>query len=380
MVVSRTINGTLVDIEVDEGDGIYLEEEVLDQLPGYDIESIKEFFYSNNRVYAPYSVMWELTNRCNLRCRFCYINCSGIEHEPFMPVESCYAMIDDLVRCGMLFCTLTGGECLLHPQFSDIYSYLKNKGVLVTLFTNATLLQEEHFNLFSTLPPYKIEVSIYGVSEDGFSRVTAIHGDQWGKVLHNIKRLKDMGIQVVCKTPLNLLTEEETPIIRAWCKDNGVPFYNSPELLDSYVGESMEQYAVSAEVQHSFYLQRMKNASEQSRREFGYKCAFECAGGRTSMFIAHNAKVYPCSASVGIEELSVPIFPKGMEAAVFELRRMILGYAGRKISQCHGCEYHDVCNRCIVDEYRRKKDSSDYCAKFRTDIENFTVKIIRKAQ
>ena len=373
MVVSRVINGISIDIEIEEGNGVYFDNEIVDQLPGYDVESIKEFLYSRNEEYAPYSVMWELTNRCNLHCRFCYINCDGVVYRKFIPLEECRTIIDDLVDCGMLFCTLTGGECLLHPDFCEIYSYLKQKGVLVTLFTNATLLKEKHFELFSHLPPYKIEVSIYGISEKGFSNVTEIQGEQWLQVLNNVKRLKNMEIQVICKTPLNTLTEAETPLIREWCQNNGLPFYNSPELLDSYEGASMDQYAVSPGVQRHFYTQQLKNAMEQSKLEFAYKRAFECAGGRTSMFVAHNLRVYPCSASFGIEELSVPIYPEGMKAAYIGLQRIIAGLAGKRISHCQGCIYNDVCDRCIVDEYKQRKDSSDFCITFQKDIENLPV-------
>ena len=369
VLVSREINGISIDVEIDEGDGVYFEEEVLDQLHNYDIESIKNYIYAQGEGYAPYSVMWELTNRCNLKCRFCYINCNGIEHQPYLTLDECRSFIDDLVDSGMLFCTLTGGECFLHPHFTEIYTYLKQKGVLVTLFTNATLIKEEHFDLFSCLPPYKIEISIYGASEKGFSEVTASAGELYLRVLSNIKKLKEMGIQTVCKTPLNILTEDETPLIRDWCKANGIPFYNSPELLSSYAGENMDKYLVSPDVQRAYYVQHLKDALELSKLEFDYKKKFDCAGGRTSMFIAHNRKVYPCSAAFGINELSADIFPEGMKAAVSELRRIINKKSNQKLGSCVGCIYCDVCDHCIVDEYTEKKDPRTLCSTFRSEMD-----------
>jgi radical SAM protein with 4Fe4S-binding SPASM domain len=359
------INGIEVDIEANEANSLYFDDIQTGDLHAYDVESIKEFLFSRTHRYAPYSVMWELTNRCNLGCRFCYINCSGIQKAAFPTLDECKAVIDGLVDSGMLFCTLTGGECLLHPEFSSIYTYLKQKGVLVSIFTNATLLNQSHFALFAEYPPYKIEVSIYGMTEEHFKFATKAAGGLYKIVLDNILTLCSMGIQVVCKTPLNALTEKDLPKIKLWCKSHNVPFYSSPELLDTYSGESVAKFRASEMLLEEYEMRKYQELAKNTQNTYGYRKAFECPAGKFIAFISYDMDIYPCSAAFGTNKFAVSIRQKGIVDAINTLRGIIHFYRGKTLSKCTGCNYFDVCSYCIIDEY---KEINDFCEQFHASV------------
>ena len=61
---------------------------------------------------------------------------------------------------------------LCNSDFFDLYLMFKKKGFLITLFTNGTLLTEEAVAFFKKYPPYKVEVSVYGVTEETYVAVT----------------------------------------------------------------------------------------------------------------------------------------------------------------------------------------------------------------
>jgi radical SAM protein with 4Fe4S-binding SPASM domain len=67
---------------------------------------------------------------------------------------------------------LTGGEPLLRDDFFEIYMMLKRKGLLLSVFTNATLITQKHIDLFKKYPPRDIEVSVYGVTKKTYEAVT----------------------------------------------------------------------------------------------------------------------------------------------------------------------------------------------------------------
>ena len=54
-------------------------------------------------------------------------------------------------RRRTLWLTLTGGEPLLRPDFCDIYAYAHGLGLVLTVYTNATLITERHLELWRTL-------------------------------------------------------------------------------------------------------------------------------------------------------------------------------------------------------------------------------------
>ncbi|MQY69891.1 MAG: radical SAM protein, partial [Firmicutes bacterium] len=101
-------------------------------------------------------VSMELTERCNNNCVHCYINLAADDKEAnkkeitFQEIRN---IVDKAARMGCLSWHLTGGEPLLREDFSDIYLYLKRKGMRVSLFTNATLINSEIAHLFRKYPP-----------------------------------------------------------------------------------------------------------------------------------------------------------------------------------------------------------------------------------
>jgi len=126
-----------------------------------------------NRV--PFSFDLEVTARCNNDCRHCYINLPAGDkkaQKKELSLERIKEIAEQAVSLGAFWCLLTGGEPLLREDFFDIYLALKQKGLLVSVFTNATLLQKEHIELFKKYPPRDIEVTVYGVSQKSYEKVS----------------------------------------------------------------------------------------------------------------------------------------------------------------------------------------------------------------
>ena len=77
--------------------------------------------FKNSR--APIEGIFELTGRCNFNCKMCYIHTKT--NAEFLKTEKngdwWISCIDSACKKGMLFALLTGGECLLHPDFQRIY-------------------------------------------------------------------------------------------------------------------------------------------------------------------------------------------------------------------------------------------------------------------
>ena len=89
----------------------------------------------------------EITARCNNDCRHCYTNLQASDRTA-LDAELTPAEIDRIagqaVELGAMWCLITGGEPLVRPDFTDIYLRLKRRGLLVSVFTNATLINSDH--------------------------------------------------------------------------------------------------------------------------------------------------------------------------------------------------------------------------------------------
>ncbi|MQY69732.1 MAG: radical SAM protein [Firmicutes bacterium] len=147
-------------------------------------------------------VSMELTERCNNNCIHCYVNLP-IDDEEAKQKEITFAEIrktvDEAAKMGCLFWYFTGGEPLLREDFSDIYLYLKRKGMRVTLFTNAILIDSEIARLFKKYPPQNLEVSTYGLSQKTYEAVTRNPGS-FDAFMQGINLLKENNIPFTLKT------------------------------------------------------------------------------------------------------------------------------------------------------------------------------------
>jgi MoaA/NifB/PqqE/SkfB family radical SAM enzyme len=140
----------------------------------------------------------ELTFRCNNQCLHCYVN-QPAHHEKSREKELTYReirrLLDDMAREGTLWLLLTGGEPLLRADFRDVYLYAKKKGFLITLFTNGTLITPSLVEFFKEFPPRFVEITLYGVTERTYEKVTQVRG--------SYKR---------CRRGIDLLLEGEIPL------------------------------------------------------------------------------------------------------------------------------------------------------------------------
>ncbi|MDP3396856.1 MAG: radical SAM protein [Methanoregula sp.] len=143
----------------------------------------------------------ELTARCNNNCRHCYINLPAGDTTARMQelsVGQIMDIADQAVRMGAIWCTITGGEPLIRPDFAEIYIGLKKKGLLVSVMTNATLVTGELVKLFLRYPPRDIEITVYGVTRETYEAVSRRAGS-FNAFMRGLDLLLDAGIKIRLK-------------------------------------------------------------------------------------------------------------------------------------------------------------------------------------
>ena len=160
-----------------------------------------------NRI--PIHGSFELTPRCNLNCKMCYIKMSEKEMTSLGREYTADEWIQFGQICkdkGMLFLVLTGGEPFVRPDFEKIYTALNKMGFIITINSNGILITEETVRWIKNCPPSKIRITLYGGSNETYHRIC---GDPKGfdKVKKSIDMLLEAGISVSLNasfTPYNV--------------------------------------------------------------------------------------------------------------------------------------------------------------------------------
>lgn len=150
----------------------------------------------------PISGSIELTQRCNNQCVHCYNNLSVGDQkarEEELTFDEYRSIIDEIVDAGCLWLLLTGGEILIRKDFFDLYVYARQKGLLITLFTNGTRVTSEIADQLAQLPPFALEITIYGHTKETYESITKVPGSY-------DRCIKGVNLLMVRKLPLKLKT------------------------------------------------------------------------------------------------------------------------------------------------------------------------------
>lgn len=313
----------------------------------YNIEDALLYCYKDIDEYTPLSVYFELTNSCNFKCPFCYINFSN-KNKKFLKTNDLLKNIDYLYDKGMLYATLSGGECLLHPDFNKIYSYLYDKGILVTILTNGSLINKKIIDLLKEKQPYKVEISIYASNNYLMKKNTKQDIYSLDDLKKNILVLKKNNINIICKMPINKITSSSFFDTYNWCKSNYIQFYYSDELFDKYNEETNDKYILKDKKiqkileydKYSLYKQMNFNLVKEK------KC-FDCIAGKYSMVMSFDDYIYPCFEFRKIKEGIFKI-NNNIDFAYNNLKKYISYYKNIKLNYCYGCNAYSICQDCVI--------------------------------
>lgn len=312
MELIRQIGRHEVLVDTSEPCGLYFEESAVTLKPGENAVPLEKGevlnLLASGDDYFPLTLHWELLDRCNFACPFCYI--VGHSFNKIARFAEIKNHLADLIREGLLFCTLTGGEVTIHPDFKVIYQFLKEQGVVVEVFTNGYAIDDQMVELFQSYPPSAVEVSLYSLENERLQNFYGVRDSQGAtKVLDNVLRMKRAGVHVVCKTFLNTVTSSDIDSVVRWCQENEIEHYSSSEVTQAYDGADLKAYAVKKRNVQVSLLKAPKQA-----------VCLPCKTKNCGSAITSSFSIYPCPSiklsdcTFDLRQLGVPESLRRMKA------------------------------------------------------------------
>lgn len=346
MEILRTIGDATLLVQSHESHGLYFDEDFLakNKIADAELSQLDICRLLSQDHFRPIFLQWEIIDKCSFACPFCYI--VGHSANAVVRLADIKSHLNCLIQDGLLYCILTGGEATIHPDFIDIYIYLREAGVIVEVYSNAAQISEDILAVLQKYPPYKFEVTIYALGSNAFKENTSSKFSP-SDVLGNVLALSKAGINVICKTPVNILTVGEFEDIRAWCKSNSIKHYHSTGVVDAYDRSDMSHNLAPPHIKTKFDAENELafRESHGAHADAGQKTAFSCSVGTYGVHINSAFQLLPCSSFNG-KMPGYDIKQIGMKDALFELRRLISQLEGKTIAGCVGCEAAPFCKTC----------------------------------
>jgi radical SAM protein with 4Fe4S-binding SPASM domain len=163
----------------------------------------------------------EVTLCCNLKCSHCFC-AQDINKKELSFHEICH-ILDEITAAGCFWLLFTGGEPLIRPDFLDIYSYAKKKGLIITIFTNGTLITPRIADYLKEWPPFSVEISLYGLTQETYEKVTGVSGTHT-KCMSGIDMLLQRKIPLKLKTMVTTVNKHEIWMMKRYAEEHGVDF------------------------------------------------------------------------------------------------------------------------------------------------------------
>ncbi|MEM6797071.1 MAG: radical SAM protein [Acidobacteriota bacterium] len=251
-----------------------------------------------------FSVLLELTYRCNLNCFFCY-NDLSLKGQA-LSLDGYDKLLSDLADLQVFQLVVTGGEPLAHPDFFAIGAKARDLGFVVRLKSNGHALSGDVARrVREEVDPFLIEVSLHGSKASTHERQTRVEGS-FDRLLENIRSGRELGLRFKLQTTLTRWNEEELEDIFELATDLGVPIHVDPVVTPRDGGDTSPlSVAPSREgIEKLLRLQReaVVNSSElevsvgrdadQWMPKNGPKK--HCGAGAGGVAIDPFGNVYPC--------------------------------------------------------------------------------------
>jgi radical SAM protein with 4Fe4S-binding SPASM domain len=297
-----------------------------------------------HRKYPTENAQIEITNKCNLSCLHCFNN-SGELCPGELTTEEILSVIDTLSGMGVHKLTITGGEPLTHPDLFDIVNHARNAPMTVTVFTNGTLLTEDHVKQFKKLN-VKFAVSVDSCNPETHDTFRGKKG-ALQKTLHGLTLIKKAGLPVTVSVSLSRLNKDEIIDTIKFLKNNGLGDYQMAEVSTS--GRGIDEVIVTPEEYYQVLVKKLTYEKKDSNpKTLAPKSEGGCGIAQTLVYIKADGTILPCHAccedmGVGnIRNVDLPAFWDTNET--LETLRDIR--AGND-STCKDCQYLPFCDGCI---------------------------------
>ncbi|SHK97600.1 heme d1 biosynthesis radical SAM protein NirJ [Roseovarius marisflavi] len=171
-------------------------------------------------------VIWNLTRRCNLKCRHCYTVSADVDFPGELSHEQAMGVLDDLGDFNIPALILSGGEPMGRFDFFEVAEAARKKIRFLALSTNGTQIHGEAADRVAEIGFQYVGISIDGIGKtnDWFRGVDGA----FDQAVRGVRECKKRGIKVGLRFTLTRDNAAQLPDLLQLCDDEGVDkFYLS---------------------------------------------------------------------------------------------------------------------------------------------------------
>ncbi len=313
---------------------------------------------------TPFSVHFDLTSKCTEKCIHCYV---PRDRDFFIDKTKCFEVMDQVKALGGLSITLSGGECMLHPDFDEILRYARKCDFVINILTNLTLCVEARAKLLKEMNVSFVQVSLYSMDAKVHDTITQLPGS-FERTKTAIEQLHALNVpmQISCPTMQGNYKGYQTVLdYAASLRIKGYTDYimmaRSDHTTDNLANrltlkqtEEVIRTIAEHDPEYNHVLRDYEDvplATPEERAE-----GMICGVGVNSLCLNADGNYYPCS---GFQDYPLGNCYEQTLEEVWTKSPGILylrGLRGKDIPQCVHCPDRNYCSTCLVRNFNETGD------------------------
>lgn len=333
--------------------------------------SYSDYLYQKaSRRRIPLSGGFELSPVCNFACRMCYVRKTPQQvfasERPPLTLQHWKSLAGQARDAGMLYALLTGGEPLLWDGFWELYEDMVDMGLLVSINTNGSLIDEETVRRLKRRPPRRVNVTLYGAGDETYRNLCGVSG-VFSQIDGAICRMQAAGINVKINCSLTPGNIHDLDAIVSYAMDQNLPLETTAYMFPPIrrdpgsVGRNA-RFSPEDAAMHRMRAMKLQSTKERYRAYLQQVCSgvtdsptpdegrtdpiggkIRCRAGKSGFWITWDGWLTPCGMmpepKADLQQLD---FVQGWKQIADRSDRVRLS------GTCTHCKNQGICHPCAA--------------------------------
>lgn len=263
----------------------------------------------NNFLTAPFRIFYDITYKCNLRCKHCFTN-SGNKNPKELTLKEKLELVEQMAELGVERVSIAGGEPFCSEDLYDFIKKCNEYDIGVSISTNGTLFTKENINIINNLKIKNLTISFDGGSKESMDFIRG--KGTYDKVIEGLDNLKKYYKgKYSIKTTLmknnineienliNIAIKYKCNMIKFNCvREDGRAVLNKEDIIltqEEYIKTIEEIEYLKDKYICDIDIKAPLNIFCDDEYEFIEELGFGCFAGKESFCINPLGDVKPCS-------------------------------------------------------------------------------------
>ena len=294
----------------------------------------------------------DLTDSCTERCVHCYV---PKEQHHFLSYEMAEKAIREFRELQGFSVHITGGECMLHPDFERVCELCKSLNINIIIFSNLTCCDARRIAFLREINPQFINVSLYSMDPEEHDAITQLPGS-WKKTMDTLLACEKAGVHCRIATPLLKINQNAFPELKKFADAHHMHLVPSADII-AQSDHGCGNLASACSVDEMRYV--MQANRELFNRYDGVKMpacdAKVCDIGSGRLYLNAQGNYYPCDSmhDYVLGNVRENTFEEIWRGEKLECLR---GLKNKDFGACSSCANRPWCKVCPAANFNATRD------------------------